>query len=64
MAREIFSHSSAENLGRLVVSYSEMTSGPDPFRGVWRGSGPSGFFGLSRLFGSMNERYKTDSRTI
>ncbi len=29
MAREIFSHSSAENLGRLVVSCSEITSGPE-----------------------------------
>jgi hypothetical protein len=29
------------------------------FRGLWRGSGSSGFFGLSRLFGSTNERDKT-----
>jgi hypothetical protein len=32
------------------------------FRGLWRGSGSSGFFGLSRLFGSTNERAKTVPR--
>ena len=32
-------------------------------RGAWRESGSSGFFGLSRLFGSTNERDKTDPRT-
>jgi hypothetical protein len=31
MVREIFSHLSVENLGRLVVSRSEMTSGQNPF---------------------------------
>jgi hypothetical protein len=36
----------------------------DPtFRGAWRGSGSSGFFGLSRLFGSTNEIDRTDPRT-
>ncbi len=35
----------------------------EPFRGAWWGSGPSGFFGLSRLFGSTNERDMTDPRT-
>ena len=27
---------------------------------MWHGTGSSGFFGLSRLFGSMNERDQTD----
>jgi hypothetical protein len=31
MAREIFLHLSVGNLGRLVVSCSEMTSGQNPF---------------------------------
>ena len=56
MVREIFSHLSVRNLGRLVVSCSEMTSGQNPFRGVWRGSGSSGCFGLSRVCGSTCER--------
>ncbi len=33
-----------------------------PFRGLWRGSGSSGFFDLSRLFGSTNERDMTVPR--
>jgi hypothetical protein len=33
------------------------------FRGVWRGAGSSGFFRLSRLFGSTNERDNTDPHT-
>lgn len=52
MVREIFSDLSVGNLGRLVVSYSEMTSGQNPFRVAWRESGSSGLFGLS---GSENE---------
>lgn len=34
-----------------------------PFRVVWRKAGSSGFFGLSRVFGSTNERAKTDLPT-
>ena len=32
------------------------------FRGAWRGSGSSGFFGLSRVCGSTSERDKTAPR--
>jgi hypothetical protein len=41
---------------------------PEPFRGAWRGAGPSGLSGSSRLsgfsglFGSTNERDKIDPR--
>ena len=40
----------------------EMERGQEPIRGEWRGSGSSGFLGLSRLFGSTNERDKTKKR--
>ena len=42
---------------------ASMNSRTGPFRGAWRESGSSGLFGLSRLFGSMNKRDKTDPRT-
>ena len=35
----------------------------EPFPNAWRESGSSGFFGLSRLFGSKSERAKPDPRT-
>jgi hypothetical protein len=34
----------------------------ESFRGAWRGAGSSGFFGLSRVCGSTNERDKRNSR--
>jgi hypothetical protein len=55
MVREIFSHSSAGNLGRLVVSCSEIAYGQAPFRGAWRGSGSVGSSGLFGLSGSEHE---------
>ena len=35
--------------------FLEVKLRPQSFRDAWRGSGSSGFFDLSRLFGSTNE---------
>jgi hypothetical protein len=57
------SHLSGAISGWFVLRDSATNRLSKPVRGTWRGFGSSGFSGLTRLFGSTNERDKTDPRT-
>ena len=57
------SHLSSAISGWFVLRDPTMNRLHKPFRGAWRGSGPSGFYGLSRLCGSTNQRDKTNPCT-